>query len=116
MAHPSRHFYDNTDKYNNKPLFSPLPKDELKVITDLQLRLLQGRLNHRRITLTLRPKAKDYIADAGYNPVYGARPLKRLLQKEVETGLSRKMLAGDIGDGDHVVADYLNGKLVFKVS
>ena len=52
----------------------------------------------------------------GYDPVYGARPLKRLLQKEVETGLSRQMLAGDISDGDNVIADYLDGKLVFEKS
>ncbi len=95
-------------------LFSPLTKDELKVIADLQLALLQKRLDHRRITLTLSAEAKEYIATAGYDPVYGARPLKRLLQKEVETGLSRKMLAGEITDGDQVIADYMDGKLVFN--
>ncbi|MEM1156949.1 MAG: ATP-dependent chaperone ClpB [Verrucomicrobiota bacterium] len=97
-------------------LFSPLTKDELKVITDIQLGLLQQRLDHRRITLTLSAEAKEYIADAGYDPVYGARPLKRLLQKEVETGLSRQMLAGDISDADTIIADYLDGKLVFEKS
>lgn len=61
-------------------------------------------------------RRKEYIADAGYDPVYGARPLKRLLQKEVETGLSRKMLAGDITDSDTVIADYLDGMLVFDKS
>jgi len=95
-------------------LFSPLTKDELKKIVDLQLALLQKRLDDRRITLTLTTEAKDYIADAGYDPVYGARPLKRLLQKEVETGLSRKLLAGDITDSDNVTLDYLDGALVFE--
>jgi ATP-dependent Clp protease ATP-binding subunit ClpB len=115
MAEMRKHFRPEfLNRVDETVLFSPLTKDELKIIADLQLALLQKRLDPRRITLTLSAEAKDYIADAGYDPVYGARPLKRLLQKEVETGLSRKMLAGEISDGDHVIADYLEGKLVFE--
>jgi ATP-dependent Clp protease ATP-binding subunit ClpB len=96
-------------------LFSPLTLEELKIIVDLQLDLIRERLADRRISLELTPEAREFIAEAGYDPVYGARPLKRYLQKEVETGLSRKILSGEVVDGASVTADAPDGKLVFKV-
>lgn len=95
-------------------LFKPLTLGEIKKIVDLQLNLLRARLGERRITLELSDAAKEYIAREGYDPVYGARPLKRFLQRQVETALSRKILQGEIRDNGQVVVDYRKGELVFE--
>ncbi|MDR1190835.1 MAG: ATPase, partial [Verrucomicrobiales bacterium] len=95
-------------------LFKPLTLAEIKRIVDLLLAQLRARLHDRNITLTLTDAAKEHIARAGYDPVYGARPLKRYLQREVETGLSRKLLSGEIADGDAVEIALKDGGLVFK--
>ncbi|NBT90483.1 MAG: hypothetical protein EBT50_06585, partial [Verrucomicrobia bacterium] len=72
---------------------------------------LRGRLAERRITLNLTDAAREHIAREGYDPVYGARPLKRYLQREVETRLSRKLLSGDIPDGSTITLAYKDGNL-----
>ncbi|MDR1145892.1 MAG: ATP-dependent chaperone ClpB [Verrucomicrobiales bacterium] len=95
-------------------LFKPLTLAEIKRIVDLLLGQLRARLRDRDITLTLTDAAKEHIARAGYDPVYGARPLKRYLQREVETGLSRKLLSGEIIDGATVEIALKDGNLVFK--
>ena len=84
------------------------------VIVDIQLADLVERLKDRRITLELTDAAKTQIAAAGYDPVYGARPLKRAIQKEVLNPLAMRVLDGTIHDGSHVVADYADGNFVFK--
>ena len=94
--------------------FTPLTPEELKQIVELQLSQLRERLAERYITLELTAQAKDFIARAAYDPVYGARPLKRYLQREVETALARKLLAGEITDHSTVVIDSENGRLVFR--
>jgi ATP-dependent Clp protease ATP-binding subunit ClpB len=73
-------------------------------------------LAERRITLVLDDAAKRHIVKAGYDPTYGARPLKRTIQKEVETPLGRKILAGDINDGDTVNVSFndITGELIFN--
>lgn len=96
-------------------LFKPLTLDEIKRIVDLQLDLLRKRLSDRFIQLELTEAAKEFIAREGYDPVYGARPLKRFLQREVETALSRKMLQGEIPEHSSVKVDYRAGKLEFTV-
>jgi len=95
-------------------LFKPLTLAEIKKIVDLQLGLLRQRLTERRIELELTEAAKEYVAREGYDPVYGARPLKRFLQRHVETALSRKLLAGEISDNSRVVADFKKGELIFR--
>ncbi len=90
-------------------VFHSLSREHLKSIVDIQLERLRRRLAERHITLELTEGAKEYFATAGYDPTYGARPLKRLLQREIETTLGRKLLAGEIGEHSRVVVDW-NGK------
>jgi ATP-dependent Clp protease ATP-binding subunit ClpB len=85
--------------------FRALDMDDIDRILDLQLDLIQKRLSERRITLTLTEKAKKYIAKIAYSPIYGARPLKRALQKLILDDLSMLMLDGTFADGDSVRVD-----------
>ena len=95
-------------------VFHALSKADLKKIIDIQLGRLLTRLSERRITLKLSDAARDHLAEAGYDPVYGARPLKRAIQREVETPLSRAILRGDVKDNSVVLADLVDGRIAFK--
>jgi ATP-dependent Clp protease ATP-binding subunit ClpB len=86
-------------------VFHPLTRDELRQIVDVQLIRLRQRLEERKIELELTEKARDYLAERGYDPSYGARPLKRLIQRELETSLGRKLLSGEIRDNSRVIVD-----------
>ena len=86
-------------------VFHPLGKDEITGIVDIQLRLLQQRLADRKLSLTLTPAAREYLAVKGYDPQFGARPLKRLIQREVQDVLAMKLLSGEIRDGDAIEVD-----------
>jgi ATP-dependent Clp protease ATP-binding subunit ClpB len=86
-------------------VFHPLARAELRQIVEVQLGRLRKRLEDRKITLELGEKALDYLAEHGYDPSYGARPLKRLIQSELETALARKILGGEIRDGAKVKVD-----------
>jgi ATP-dependent Clp protease ATP-binding subunit ClpB len=86
-------------------VFHALTEDELKSIVEIQLDRVRTRLVDRRITLEMSDEAKAHLARVGYEPAYGARPLKRAVQREVETPLGRKILAGEVRDGDHVRVD-----------
>ncbi len=86
-------------------VFHPLTKEQLRQIVDIQLVRLRRRLEDRKIELELTDKARDYLAEHGYDPVYGARPLRRMIQRELETALGRKLLTGEIRDGSHVMVD-----------
>jgi ATP-dependent Clp protease ATP-binding subunit ClpB len=92
-------------------LFKPLSREEIKRIVDLLTDDLRRRLARRRIGLTLTDAARDFIAAAAYDPVYGARPLKRYLQHHLETRLGRALIAGEIGDGATVTVDAGGGEL-----
>ena len=83
-------------------LFRRLSRDDMVGIVDIQLRQLQKLLDERKITLAIEPEAKNWLANTGYDPVYGARPLKRVIQRELQNPLAEKILAGDIRDGDTV--------------
>ncbi|MGA8475032.1 MAG: ATP-dependent chaperone ClpB [Candidatus Cybelea sp.] len=98
-------------------VFHGLTEDELLEIVDIQLQRLRRRLAERRITLVLSEDAKRHIVKVGYDPNYGARPLKRTIQKEVETPLGRKILAGEINEGDTVDVgfDDARGELTITV-
>ena len=98
-------------------VFHALTEDELLTIVDLQLERLRKRLAERRITLVLSAEAKRHIVKVGYDPHYGARPLKRTIQKELETPLGRKILAGQIEDGQTVDVgfDEARGELTFNI-
>jgi ATP-dependent Clp protease ATP-binding subunit ClpB len=97
-------------------VFHSLSREQLKQIVDIQLGRLRQRLAERKIHLELTPAALEHFAGAGYDPVYGARPLKRLLQKEIETTLGRKILAGDVPDGSRVTIDYTGGELTVRAA
>ena len=94
------------NRVDDTVLFKPLTHAEIARIVDLQLADLNRRLEDRRITVTATDDAKRHIAEAAYDPVYGARPLKRFLQKEVETRLGRRMIAGEVTDGAAVTLDH----------
>ena len=86
-------------------LFDALTKEELARIVDLQLALLEQRLAVRRITVTVTDAAREWLADTGYDPAYGARPLKRLIQSAIGDPLSRMLIAGEVVDGGSVTVD-----------
>ena len=96
-------------------LFSPLSAPELAKITELQFARLQTRLEDRNIRLEATPDAIRHIAESGYDPVYGARPIKRYLQKHVETTLGRRLIAGDVPDGSTVRMVLRAGEIDFEI-
>jgi ATP-dependent Clp protease ATP-binding subunit ClpB len=86
-------------------LFDSLSSDDLAQIVELQVARLARRLSDRRLTLHVTPAAREWLAMTGFDPVYGARPLRRLIQSAIGDQLARKLLAGEITDGDSVVVD-----------
>ena len=95
-------------------VFHPLTQAELGPIVEIQLSRLRARLADRQMTLELSPVAIAELATRGYDPVYGARPLKRLIQQEVETPLSRLIIQGKAMDGQTIVGDVVDGKFVLS--
>ncbi len=96
-------------------LFTPLQLEQIKKIVDLLLEQLRARLADRRIALEMTEGARAWLATQGYDAVYGARPLKRLIQKELETALGRRLIAGEIRDGSKVEVDADSGGLRFSI-
>ncbi len=98
-------------------VFHKLSEEQLKEIVEIQLDRVRTRLRDRRVTLEITDEAKTHLVRTGYDPAYGARPLKRAIQREVETPLGRKILAGEVRDGDvvRVGFDADKGELTFKV-
>ncbi|MBA3725089.1 MAG: ATP-dependent chaperone ClpB [Armatimonadetes bacterium] len=95
-------------------VFSPLSPMEIKQIVEIQLRLLAKRLSGRKINLELTDAAKDQLAAVGYDPTFGARPLKRAIQREVLNPLAQEILKGTVGDGGMVFVDYRDGSFEFE--
>jgi ATP-dependent Clp protease ATP-binding subunit ClpB len=95
-------------------VFEPLGRDELRQIVDIQVRLLAERLAQRSLTLELTDAARDHLTEAGYDPVFGARPLRRLIQRELQDPLAMKLLSGEITGGDTVVVDAEDGALTLR--
>jgi ATP-dependent Clp protease ATP-binding subunit ClpB len=94
--------------------FAPLTKDQIGEIVELQLARLRERLAERRIELELTEAAKEALADAGWDPAFGARPLKRAIQRLIENPLALRLLEGDFEEGDVVRVDAEEGELVFE--
>jgi ATP-dependent Clp protease ATP-binding subunit ClpB len=94
-------------------VFEPLTRDQLAEIVDLQLERLRARLADRTIELEMTEAAKETLADAGWDPAYGARPLKRAIQRLVENPLALRLLEGDFADGDTIRVDAQNGDILF---
>ena len=97
-------------------LFKPLTLDDIKKIVEILLGLLRSRLAERHIELELTDAAKEHLAREGYDPVYGARPLKRFLQRAIETPLSRKLIAGEVTDHTRVAVEFKKGVLTFAAT
>jgi ATP-dependent Clp protease ATP-binding subunit ClpB len=93
-------------------LFKPLTKDNLSGIIDLIISDINKRLDEKRIHVRLTDSAKTFIADEAYDPVYGARPLKRYVQKHVETMAARLILSDMVSEGDTIQIDVRGGELV----
>jgi len=86
-------------------VFEPLTEEHIKQIVDLMMKDVQKRLSDRKITLDLTAEAKDRLAKEGFDPVFGARPLRRTIQRQVENPLSKRILQGEFNEGDHVTVD-----------
>jgi ATP-dependent Clp protease ATP-binding subunit ClpB len=95
-------------------IFQPLSRQQITKIVDIQLERLRKRLAERRIKLELTPAAMELIANEGYDPTYGARPLKRVIQRRLQDSLAMALLDGKFREGDTVVVDAEKGNLVFR--
>jgi ATP-dependent Clp protease ATP-binding subunit ClpB len=97
-------------------VFHPLGRDQIRAIANLQVDILRARLRERDIHLELSDAALDHLGEAGFDPVYGARPLKRAIQNQLENPLAQEILAGRFGPGDLVRVDRDRDHLVFASS
>jgi len=96
-------------------LFKPLTMEEIKKVVDLQMKYIQNRLKTHDITVELTDEARGFIARESYDPVYGARPLRRYLQQKIETELAKRIISGEIVDGSYVLVALRDGDLSFEV-
>jgi ATP-dependent Clp protease ATP-binding subunit ClpB len=97
-------------------VFRPLGAEEIRRIVDIQLVYLRQRLTDRNMELTLDEAARDLIGEAGFDPVYGARPLKRAIQQQIENPLAQALLSGQFGPGDRIRATLHEGRIAFEKS
>jgi ATP-dependent Clp protease ATP-binding subunit ClpB len=112
MDEMRRHFRPEfLNRVDDVVLFKPLTLEEIEQIVGLMTEELRGRLRDRHIGLELTPEAQGFVARSGFDPVYGARPLKRFLQRELETRIGRALIGGDILDGAQIAVDVLDGVL-----
>jgi len=95
-------------------VFGTLGRDQITKIVDIQLEDLRKRLAARKITLSLSDEARRFLAEQGYDPVFGARPLKRTIQRLIENPLASEVLAGHFVEGDHVVVEPQGDSLRFR--
>jgi ATP-dependent Clp protease ATP-binding subunit ClpB len=115
MAELREHFRPEfLNRVDETVLFKPLTLEEIARIVELQIADVRRRLADRRLELVLTDEARDLIARAGYDPVYGARPLRRFIQREVETRIGRALLAGEISDGSTIELDTEDDELVVR--
>jgi ATP-dependent Clp protease ATP-binding subunit ClpB len=94
-------------------IFNPLSKELLKQIVEIQVNRMKRYIKERDVDLVLTDSAKEYFATVGFDPIYGARPLKRVLQRMILNELAKKILDGTFGEGDTVEVDYHDGKILF---
>ena len=108
-----RHFRPEfLNRVDETVVFHPLGTDQLTKIVEIQLERLRARLTERRITLSVTPAALRHLGERGYDPVYGARPLKRLIQQELETPIARQLVKGELRDGDAATVDVKDKAIV----
>jgi ATP-dependent Clp protease ATP-binding subunit ClpB len=94
-------------------IFHRLDKQSIRRIVDIQLERIQERLSSRDLKLEVTPAAREWLANIGYEPQYGARPLKRALQRQLEDELARRVISGEVGPGDRILVDRGSEGLVF---
>lgn len=99
------------NRIDEQVIFNSLSKEDLRKIVSLETRRIVDRLAERRIEMVLSDSALDFLADVGFDPIYGARPLKRTLQRELETVVAKGVLAGDFSDGDLILVDVVNERI-----
>jgi ATP-dependent Clp protease ATP-binding subunit ClpB len=117
MSEMRRHFRPEfLNRVDEIVLFKPLRLEEIERIVDLQTEDLQRRLEDHRIDLELTEEARKFIANAGYDPVYGARPLKRYIQRHLETRIGRAIVAGEVADGATVSVGVRDGDLAIETA
>jgi ATP-dependent Clp protease ATP-binding subunit ClpB len=97
-------------------IFHRLKRDQMGAIVDIQVGRLQKLLDERKVVIELSPEARNFLAEKGYDPAYGARPLKRVIQKEVQDPLAGRLLSGEIKDGERIKIGLAKGELTFKVA
>jgi ATP-dependent Clp protease ATP-binding subunit ClpB len=117
MEELDRHFRPEfLNRLDDVILFQSLTREDLERIVDIQLRRLERLLAERRITLELTSGTRQFLAERGYDPVFGARPLKRTIQRELQDPLALQIIEGKVREGDHVIVDLtLEGdQLVFS--
>ena len=93
------------NRIDENVIFNSLSKNDLRGIVEIEVKRLETRLSDRRILMTITDGALDFLADVGFDPVYGARPLKRTIQRELETTVAQAILRGEIMDGDSIRID-----------
>jgi ATP-dependent Clp protease ATP-binding subunit ClpB len=115
LAEVQRHFRPEfLNRLDDMVVFHSLRADQLKAIVEIQLRELVARLAERRIALELTERAKAFLAERGYDPKFGARPLKRTIQRELANPLGKAIVKGEIRDGATVLVDVQGDRLAFK--
>ena len=113
MGELRKHFRPEfLNRVDETVVFHPLGTEHLTKIVEIQLERLRARLAERRITLTITPAALQQLGERGYDPVYGARPLKRLIQQELETPIARQLIKGELRDGETAAVDTKDDRIV----
>ena len=116
MGLVSQHFRPEfINRIDDSVVFHALTKEQIANIAAIQIGLLQQRLNQQDMTLNLTPEALSHLAEAGFDPVYGARPLKRVIQQTLENPLAQALLKGEFKPGDSITAAWKDGHLQFKI-
>jgi ATP-dependent Clp protease ATP-binding subunit ClpB len=116
MALKERFRPEFLNRVDETVIFNRLKKEDIRKIVDIQLRALEERLKNRNITLELTSKAKDQLAETGFDIVYGARPLKRVIQRFIQDPIALKLLQGELEGKGHVQVDYGKGNFLFKTN
>ena len=115
MGVVSKHFRPEfINRIDEIVVFHPLDKEQIKTIAQIQINRLRSRLADREYAISISDEALDYLAATGYDPVYGARPLKRAIQQHIENPLAHEMLSGKFVPGDTIQIDLKNDRIAFS--
>ena len=106
--------YQYRNRIDEVVVFHPLGRENIRAITEIQISYLRKRLHEREMDIVLSDAAKDLLGEAGFDPVYGARPLKRAIQQLVENRLAQDILSGRFAPGDVIKLDASDGRLTFE--